>query len=298
MKRVLITGASGLVGSHLMRQAAGRLDTLGAFQSFEPRGLPGRFVRVDLTDPTAAAGLAASFRPDVIIHCAAMADSDRCQAEPALARRLNVDTTRILARRAQQAGAKLVFLSTDIIFDGRKGAPYVEEDAPNPLSFYAETKVEAENVVRGECERSVIVRTSLIYGPSPRGDRGIDERLGIAIRAGRPLRLFADEFRAPMSAANLADAVLELAGSPHTGTYHMAGAECLSRHEIGLTITRHYGWPTDTIQATRAADAPMNPPRPTKLVLDTSKARAVLTTKLLGLREGLKAPGTGVVSGS
>ncbi|MBI5394313.1 MAG: SDR family oxidoreductase [Verrucomicrobia bacterium] len=288
MKRILITGASGLVGSHLMRRAAGRFDALGLFRSSEPRDLPGRFVPCDLTDEAAVTVQLAAFRPDIVIHCAAMADSDRCQAEPVLARRLNVDVTRIVTRHAREAGAKLVFLSTDVIFDGRKGAPYVEDDAPHPLSFYAETKVEAEGIVRAGSNPCVIVRTSLIYGPSPRGNRGVDERLGIAIRGGRPIRLFVDEFRAPISAANLADAVLELAGSPHTGIYHVAGAERLSRHDIGMAIARHFGWPTDTIEAKRIADVPMNPPRPADLALDTGKARAALKTRLLGLREGLE----------
>ena len=288
MKRILITGASGLVGSHLMQRAAGRFDTLGLFQSFEPRGLPGRFAPCDLTDATAAAAAFAAFRPDIVIHCAAMADSDRCQADPALARGLNVDVTRLLARQARQAGAKFVFLSTDILFDGRKGAPYVEGDPPTPLSLYAQTKVEAEDIVRAEGDHWIIVRTSLIYGPSPRGNRGIDERLGAAIRAGRPIRLFVDEFRSPISAANLADVLLELADSPHTGLFHVVGAERLSRYEIGMTIAAHYGWPMTTIELVHVADVLMDPPRPADLAMDMGKALAVLKTRLLGLREGLK----------
>lgn len=291
MKQILITGASGLVGSHLIRRAAGRFDALGLFQSFAPRGLPGRFAPCDLTDEASVASQLAAFRPDIVIHCAAMADSDRCQAEPALARRLNVDATRIVARLARQAGAKLVFLSTDVLFDGRKGAPYVEDDAPKPLSIYAQTKVEAEGIVRSEAGSWATIRTSLIYGPSPRGNRGVDERLGIAIRAGRPIRLFVDEFRAPISAANLADAILELAGSPHTGVFHIVGGERLSRYDIGMTIARHFGWPTATIEAKRIAEVPMDPPRPADLALDTGKARAVLKTRLLGLREGLEQLG-------
>ena len=287
MKKLLVTGASGLLGSHVVRQAAGRFDTLGLYQSFRPQDIPGRLEPSDLADATAVRSTLGDFRPDLIVHCAALADSDRVQREPDLARRINVDATVTLAQSARRLGAKMLFVSTDLVFDGRKGAPYVEEDPPHPLSLYGQTKLDAEQAVHAEGGAWLIARTSLIFGPSPRGNRGLEEKLGPALREGRVMKLFVDEFRCPVAACDLAAAILELADSPQTGVFHLAGPERLSRYEIGMRIARRFGWPTATIEAASVRDVPMNPPRPADLVLDSGKARSVLKTPLRGLTEAL-----------
>lgn len=289
MKKLLVTGASGLLGSHVARLAAGRFDTLGLFQSFRPANIPGRLESLDLADATAVQSRLDEFLPDLIVHCAALADADRAQREPDFARRMNVDATATLARSARKLGAKMLFVSTDLVFDGRKGAPYVEDDPPCPLSFYGQTKLDAERIVRAECDTGLIVRPSLILGPSPRGNRGLDEKLAAALQQGRAVKLFVDEFRCPVLANDLAGAILELADSPHTGVFHLAGPERLSRYEIGMRIARRFGWPTATLQAAGVRDVPMNPPRPADLVLDSGKARSVLKTQLRGLSEALES---------
>ncbi|MBI5684652.1 MAG: SDR family oxidoreductase [Verrucomicrobia bacterium] len=287
MKKLLVTGASGLLGSHVARRAAGRFDTLGVFQSFQPPDFPGRLESLDLADAAAVRSRLDDFRPELIIHCAALADADRAQREPDLARRLNVDATATLAQAARRLGAKLLFVSTDLVFDGRKGAPYVEDDPPCPLSLYGQTKLEAEQAVRAGCDAWLIARTSLIVGPSPRGNRGLDEKLGLALREGRAVKLFVDEFRCPITAGDLAAAMLELADSPHTGVFHLVGSERLSRYEIGMRLARRFGWSTETIEAKSTRDVPMNPPRPADLVLDNAKARQALKTPLRGLTDAL-----------
>lgn len=289
MKRLLVTGASGLLGSHVARLAIGRFDTLGLFQSFRPANISGRLESLDLTDATAVRSRLDVFRPTLIVHCAALADADRAQREPDLARRVNVDATATLAHCARRLGAKMLFVSTDLIFDGRKGAPYIEDDPPCPLSFYGQMKLDAERIVRAVCDTWLIARTSLIVGPSPRGNRGLDEKLASALRQGRVVKLFVDEFRCPVVACDLAAAILELVDSPHTGVFHLAGSERLSRYEIGMRIARRFGWPTATLEAASIREVPMNPPRPTNLVLDSGKARSALKTQLRGLTEALES---------
>ncbi len=129
----------------------------------------------------------------------------------------------------------LVLLSTDLVFDGRKG-DYVETDAVNPMSVYGETKAEAEAIVQAN-PRHLVVRTSLNAGKSPTGDRGMDEQLFLAWRAGRSMPLFVDEFRCPIPAAATARAIWELVNAGATGLYHVAGAEKLSRWQIGELLT-------------------------------------------------------------
>lgn len=220
-----ITGAGGLIGSHLLGVAA---DVAPAWNVI---GLTRN--EVDLTDRSRLESLFRQQRPAVIIHCAALSRSLDCQREPALARRQNVEVTRHLAELA--AEIPLVFLSTDLVFDGRKGS-YRETDAVNPLSVYAETKVEAEAVVLAN-PRHLVVRTSLNAGQSPTGDRGLDEQLFLAWRAGQTMALFVDEFRCPIPSAATARAIWELVNAGATGLYHVAGAEKLSRWQLGELLT-------------------------------------------------------------
>ncbi len=222
-----ITGAGGLIGSHL----------LGGASSFAPGWRVAGLTRneLDLTDAAAVAVRFQRDQPRLVVHCAALSRSPDCQRDPALARRLNVAVTRTLAGLA--AAIPFVFFSTDLVFDGRSGN-YVESDAVNPLSVYGETKAEAETIVLAN-PRHLVVRTSLNAGRSPTGDRGMDEQLFLAWRAGTTMSLFVDEFRCPLPAAATARSVWELVTAGATGRYHVAGAEKLSRWQIGELLTAH-----------------------------------------------------------
>jgi dTDP-4-dehydrorhamnose reductase len=165
-----------------------------------------------------------------------MTKSPDCQAHPAEARRANVDATRHLAALA--AGIPFVFFSTDLVFDGRQGN-YDESAAVNPLSVYAETKMEAERIVL-QNPAHTIIRTSLNGGKSPGSTRPFNEEILFSWRSGKTLRLFTDEFRCPIAASVTARAVGELIRQGVSGIYHIAGSERLSRWEIGTLLARHF----------------------------------------------------------
>lgn len=225
--KVWITGAGGLIGSWFCRTAPETGITSVGLQRAD----------LDLTDFTAIRTRFNQDRPDVVIHCAALSRSPDCEASPALARRLNVEATRLLAQLCEQR--KLVFFSTDLVFDGRKGQ-YNETDPVGPLSIYAETKVEAEASVLAN-PNHLVIRTSLNGGRSPTGDRGFNEQICNAWREGKTLSFFTDEFRSPIAAETTAKAVWELTLGGRTGVYHVAGAERLSRYELGSLLAER--WP-------------------------------------------------------
>lgn len=219
-----VTGAGGLIGRQLVELA--------------PQFAPGMRIialareQLDLTDHAAVARAFREQRPRLVIHCAAMSKSPACQADPARAKLVNVDVTRHLTELA--GDIPLIFFSTDLVFDGLKGN-YVETDAPNPLSIYAETKVAAEKIVL-QNPRHTVVRTSLNFGTSPQGNSAFNEDLMLNLRAGKRVSLFTDEFRSPIPAGVTARAVWELAMQKATGLFHLAGAERLSRFDIGKLI--------------------------------------------------------------
>jgi dTDP-4-dehydrorhamnose reductase len=225
-----ITGAAGLIGSYLVRLAGKYAPALQV--------IPLTRADLELTDFAAVERRFLADRPSLVIHCAAMSKTPDCQAQPAQARRINVEATARLAALAAAAEAGFIFFSTDLVFDGRKGN-YVETDSVNPLSVYAETKVEAEAIVAGN-SRHVVVRTSLNSGASPGGRSGYNEQLRAAWAQGKTVKLFHDEYRSPIAAAVTARAVWELAAHPQGGLRHLAGAERLSRLQIGqLLAERH-----------------------------------------------------------
>ena len=268
-----VTGAGGLIGHHFARVAAatGRWNVI-----------PLTRTELDLLD---AAAVTARFRhdcPAVVVHCAALSKTPACQADPDLARRCNVEVTRRLAGLA--GGGRFVFFSTDLIFDGRSG-DYAENAAPNPLHVYGETKVAAEAAVRAH-PRHLIVRTSLNYGTSPTADRSFAEEMLLAVRAGKMLSLFTDEFRSPLTVADTVAAVLDLLAAGATGTYHVAGRERLSRWEIGELVAGQH----PELQGKLRADSLRHyqgPPRAPDTSLDCGKTVRLLGREIPGMRERL-----------
>lgn len=220
---VWITGAGGLIGSYLARSAPPVW-----------RARPLARGDLDLLEFTALRRLFEKEKPAAIVHAAAISKNPACDADPALAARVNVQVPINLCAMAEDI--PFVLLSTDLVFDGRQGN-YSETDQPNPLSVYAETKVRAERIVLNNPKHSVI-RTSLNAGHSPTGDRAFNEEMRRAFAAGREMHLFVDEFRCPIPAELTARAIWEIIGQP--GLFHLCGPEKLSRYEIGQLIAANH----------------------------------------------------------
>ncbi len=276
MKLVWITGAGGLIGNCLVQTAA----AFGA--AWRARGLTRG--QLDLADGAAVRRAFHEDSPALVIHCAALSRSPACEANPALARLLNVDVT---ARLAELSGnIPFLFFSTDLVFDGRQGR-YHEGAPVHPLSVYAATKAAAEQIVLANPWHTVI-RTSLNGGTSPTGDRGFNEELRRAWQAGQPLRLFTDEFRCPIPAEATARAVWELVSVHRPGLYHLAGRERLSRWQIGRLLAARWPQLHPQIEPVSLKDF-SGPPRPPDTSLDCSKVQALLSFPLPGLGEWLAA---------
>ena len=269
-----ITGARGLIGNWLVRTARA-LELPGPVTGLTREQL-------ELTDFPKVRAEFQCQNPQLIIHCAALSRSPECQANPGLARRINVEATAVLAELA--TGIPLFFFSSDLVFDGRTGN-YEEADAVNPLSVYAETKVAAEELVLAN-PRHTVIRTSLNCGESIAGNRGFDEQLRCAWSAGETLRLFTDEFRSPIPAEATARAVWELVTHSKPGLYHIAGRERLSRWQIGQLIAARYPELNPRKQPASLKEY-TGAPRPPDTSLNCSKVQRLLSSQLPGLSDWL-----------
>ena len=282
-----ITGANGLIGNYLIQTAprfAPHRRVIGMVRDADTASpIPSRNVRcLDLTDFGAVRRAFQSDLPQLVIHCAAVSTIAVAQSNPDMARRVNVDATALLAGLA--ADIPVVFFSTDLVFDGRKGN-YAETDAVNPLHLYGETKAAAEQIVLKNPKHTV-VRTSLNGGVSRAGNRGFNENLRLAWQAGRGMNLFTDEFRCPIFAGETARAVWELVKQKHTGLFHVAGAEKLSRWQIGQLMAARWPQLNSKIIPGLAANFP-GPPRALDTSLNITKVQKVLSAPLPGLGEWL-----------
>jgi dTDP-4-dehydrorhamnose reductase len=274
MKRFLVTGASGSLGSYLVRHLRALGVPLVAWSGSRDGDRFGVPLRpVDLADPDALAAAFAGARPDVVIHAAARARLDECHRDSAGAERVNSRGTATLAELAARAGARLLLVSTDLVFGGERGW-YREADAPAPLSVYGRSKAAAEQVVLAQ-PRSLVVRVSLLFGPSITGRPGFFDQQVAALRAGRPLTLFADEWRTPLSLGTAAAALVEAAGADVTGLLHLGGPERLSRLEMGQRLAAWLGVEPSGIRASRREDVSAPEPRPRDTSLDSSRWRGL-----------------------
>ncbi len=270
----LVTGAAGLIGGYLVRTA--------------PRWVPDWDVRgvtraeVDLTDRAQVKRLWNRHRPDLVIHCAALSRTGLCEQDPAQARLINVEATRILADLARDV--PFIFLSTDQVFDGAKGQ-YVETDAVHPLNVYAQTKAEAEQIVLANPAHGV-VRIALTAGTSPTRDRSFVEDMVRSAAKGAKLTLFTDEFRCPLPAGALVRALWEFGVQRRAGLYHVGGHERLSRWEIGELLATRFPALRASIQPGSVADY-HGPPRPPDLSMRSEKMQALLSFRLPGFRQWL-----------
>jgi len=271
---VWITGAGGLIGNYLVQTATAHAPgwrVIGLQRS-----------DLDLADFDAVRARFQQDQPHLVIHCAALSKTTVCETDAVLARKLNVDVTALLCELA--ADVQLVFFSSDLVFDGRRGN-YVEADEVNPLSVYGETKVAAERIVLAN-PLHTIIRTSLNGGVSPTGDRGFNEEMRRAWQAGRTLRLFTDEFRSPTPAVVTAHAVWGLALQNKPGLYHVAGSERLSRWQIGQLLAARWPQLNPRIEPTSFKEY-RGAPRAPDTSLNCGKAQKLLSFPLPGLSDWL-----------
>lgn len=276
--RVLITGGNGYLGHSLTHRAA--LSHNVIYTTY--RGAPltdvaAESVRLDVRQAEAVDALIDRVRPDVIIHTAG---SNRT---PDMVDVI-VQGTRHISAAAQRLGARLIFLSTDVVFDGTAG-PYAESAEPHPLHAYGQAKVAAEALARAT-PAAVIVRTSLIYDL----DR-VDHNLAWIMDAwqrGANVTLFTNQLRNPITAATLAAALLELIDHPYIGNLHIAGHQSLSRADFSLRLLDYWGL-RDGGPITLAPDRSNLYPLDTRL--DTRLARQILRTSLSGVDETLPPSG-------
>ncbi len=245
--KVLVCGASGLVGSNLMKVLHEKsVQALGSYYSYPVDGL----IQLDtlhLNEENTA--VVREFQPDVIVHCGALTHVDYCEDHVEQSFHQTVQSTLNLLDLARDLRAKFVFISTDYVFDGRTG-PYAEEDEVHPVSVYGRHKLEAENWVREKAEDHLVIRITNVYGDEARNKNFVSRILAKAEnREDIELRLAVDQFATPTLALDIAHALWELLRNQKSGLYHLAGLEYMNRVDLALQVLQHQSELSYTIEA-------------------------------------------------
>jgi len=267
-----VTGASGQLGGVLVRQLAEAGEDVVALSGRRAVQIAGVRTRpIDITHHQVMRDVLEQTRPSVVVHLAAISSVGEAVADPERAQQVNVDATGALVELAGRVGARFIYSSTDLVFDG-ESPPYDESSRPHPVSCYGRSKLQAEPPVL-DYARGVVVRPSLMFGlPAVSRKTTFCEQL-IALRDGLTLRLFEDEFRTPLWLEDAARAIRAIGRSDFVGLMHLAGPERTSRLAMGLAMAEALALPTDAIQAVASSSVSFPEPRPADVSLDGSLFR-------------------------
>jgi len=267
--RLLVTGASGLLGLNLSLGASRDHEVFGSVNRNLLKNAPFKVIQSDLTQSGSIEALLEECNPDWVINCAALANLEVCEAQPDLAEKLNIELPEKLAMNVAKGGARLVHVSTDAVFDGRQGN-YSETDQPNPLSKYAESKLEGERVVSSVNPEAIIARVNM-FGWSLSGKRSLAEWFLNNISANKNISGFTDVFFCPLLATELSRILLEMLTHGLQGIYHVVSRDCASKYEFGVKLAGLFGYDTSLIQPISFAESNLIAERSLNLTLRADK---------------------------
>lgn len=284
--RVLVTGASGLLGLNLALRLMRSHTVIGLSYQQEVKQPPFEIITCDLAQPGTAERVLKEIRPDTVIHCAALTIIDACENQPQIARRMNAGVPEDFARACARENIQLLHISTDAVFDGERGN-YSEDDLPNPLNIYAQTKLEGEQNVLRANPKALVARVNF-FGWSLNGKRSLSEWFFNHLSAGNTINGFNDIFFCSMQVNDLVDTLVEMLSRQLSGLYHTLSGQSMSKYEFGVRLAQRFGLDANLIRPISWKDGGLKAARSPHLTLRTDKLATALGHPLPGIDHGLQ----------
>lgn len=282
MKTLLIFGVSGLTGYKIANKAKLRYNVYGTYNSREVKLENCITSRVDLTNENEVHKVFSQTKPDIVINTTALHNVDYCEENKDQAFKVNTLVVKHLLENSEKLGSKLIHISTDYVFDGKKNLPYIEEDEAIPISVYGQSKLDGEKVLLAN-PNHIIVRPSVVYGWTPLELAGITSSSGkpmnfamwvlTKLHKGEPLKIVTDQFASATLADSLAESILNIVSTDTGGLYHVSGLSCESRYDFTVKLAKKFGYdPSILISPTTSTSFVQKAKRPLRSCLDCKKA--------------------------
>jgi dTDP-4-dehydrorhamnose reductase len=287
MKKLLIIGGSGLVGSTLIEYAKTDYDIHFTINTNESSFDDIPFTKIDLMkNKSEILNLINDFKPDVVVHTAAHSSVDLCETDHKLANFLHIDVTQDITKLCHQINAKLIYFSTDAVFNGKMNKKYVENDVPHPINYYGKTKLDAEKIILDQSTKNVILRPSVIYGwhKKSRFTNWIIESLKNKITVDPHV----DQYNTPTLVDDLVKSILLIIEQDISGLFHSTGKTCVNRYELANIIADIFGFDNKLIIPVTSNEKKQDAPRPKKTCLDSSKLEKLIDYEFKNISEGIK----------
>jgi dTDP-4-dehydrorhamnose reductase len=285
--KILVTGAGGLLGTRICELALKNKHTVYSTYS-QHTPTYGTQIKLDITDKTALTRTFEKVKPDAVVHAAAISDVDKCEKEKALAWKINTEATGNIAEQCFKKSCFLLYVSTDYVFDGSKGN-YLETDLPNPINYYGLTKLEGEISVKKSNAKHCAARTSVLYGANPAAGK-INFALWLInkLQKKEEVKIVTDQRNSPTYNTNLAEMILEIVEKQTTGTFHLAGAEPVTRYKFAQRIAETFELDPELISPTSSENMSWLAKRPKDTSLNVEKASQRLSKKPIMMHEALE----------
>ncbi len=280
----LIIGASGFVGSLLYEILSKKDEVVGTFYPLQPEEEGLQYL--DITDRKSVEVLIRETKPDVIILASALTYVEYCEEHQKEAFEINVLGTTNVVLTAKEVKAKLVFFSTEYIFDGKAG-PYSETDPPNPISYYGKTKLDGEKIIIDNLDDYLIIRTTVVYGYQKDGKNFIMQLIQ-KNKDGQTMNVPIDQYGSPTFRDNLVEATIELIQKDKRGIYNVVGSEVINRFDFSILTAEVLGLDKSLIIPKTTLELGQKAARPLKAGLKIDKVKQEIETKLLSPKEGLE----------
>ncbi len=287
---IIVTGANGLLGQHLMVELVKRNYGVLAIGRGENRNSSfiGKYLDMDITDAVKLRDVVVSNKPDVIIHAAAMTQVDECEKDKQACYNVNVSATRFLIDAAKEIDARFIYISTDFVFDGQTG-PYDEHAEPSPVNYYGSTKMAAEKAVMESGLHWSIIRTVLVYGNTVEGTRSnLVSWVKSSLEEGKSIKLVGDQHRTPTFVGDLVKGILLVLEKPIDGIFHISGKENLTPYDMGLATAKYLHLDENLLEKVDTRSFPQAGVRPLKTGFIIDKAREELGFEPLSFQESLE----------
>jgi len=285
-QKIMVTGASGSLGLNFLVQAFDAGVCVEGIYNNSVISIPGvRCKKLNIADHDEVETHVRASRPDWIVHCAAETDVDSCQRHPDRAWRINTEATRNLAEAARDVGARMLYVSSDSVFDGIRGN-YIETDEVAPMNVYAKSKLAGEEAVASVSDRFLVVRTN-IYGWSMQGATNLPKWVLARLDEPGDFPGFHDVFHSPILVNDLSDIMMAMILRDLSGLYHVGGGQTCAKIEFVRCMTEVFGHDSDRVRPVSIDDIALTAPRPRNTSLNSNKIRAALDIDLPDLKTGL-----------